>query len=440
MNGRRQLTRRQAVRLLVALTILAWATQTLLAQWGLGAVSPATLPSEPLFGGERFVPGSQRFEAGATVELRGEATVVGEEVTLRQVCRWTAQDEPVLAPIADLVLARLGEGTPFRSIDVTQIKELLRDGGVNIAALNFVGAAACTVNRSDVEYDERLALSQWISAREAAAAATQQVASEPPAASLPATAPADALAMTNPEAASLVESPADDNPVRSLRRMLVEDLSRRLLVPAQNLQVDFRAEDQKLLSMSEPLFRFAIEPVRVRDLGEVCWRVQIAADAKTQTATVRAHARAWQNQVVLARPLAIKQVIRDEDVIERRTLAEKLSPDPLVRREEVVGQQASRELSVGTVLTARMIDPVQLVKAGQYVTISLRQGNVHVRSVAKAMEAGSYGQTIRVKNDTTRETFQVVITGPQMATMSLHAAPVAGRAPAETNPIAAAGE
>jgi hypothetical protein len=40
------------------------------------------------------------------------------------------------------------------------------------------------------------------------------------------------------------------------------------------------------------------------------------------------------------------------------------------------------------------------------------------------MEGGSYGQTIRVKNEATREVFQVVLTGPQTATMNL-ATPVA---------------
>lgn len=388
MNNHRRLTKKQTIRVLLALTILAWATQTLVSQWALGQE----------IGGEKFVPGSPRFDAGATLELRSEATIVGEEVFLRQVCRWTQQDQSVLAPLGDMVLARIGPGAPFRSITLEEIKTTLRDAGVNIAALNFVGAAACTVNRSDVEYDERTALSQWIAAKEAT------------------TQPAESI---DPAPASAIE--AEPSTIRSLRKILIEDLSQRLRIPAATMQVEFRAEDQKLLVLAEPLFSFTVEPARVRGLGDVSWQVQIAADGKVQKATVRAHARAWQNQLVAARPLAVKQVIRDEDLIERRTLAEKLTDDPLVTREQVVGQQAARELSVGTVLTARMIDPVQLVKPGQYVTISLKQGNVQIKSVAKALEGGSYGQTIRVKNETTKDTFQVVLTGPQMATMTLSA-------------------
>jgi flagella basal body P-ring formation protein FlgA len=416
-NGnRRQLTRRQRVRVAIALTILAWATQTLLAQWGF-AGGPATAPSEQTAPPEKFVPGSARFDAGATIELRGEATVIGEEVRLRQLCRWEHADDAVLSPIGELVLARLGAGTPFRSISVEEIKSLLRDAGINIAAVNFVGATACMVNRSDVEYDQRTALNDWVAAREAANAA---LAASPTTA--PSSQPADSV---EPAVASAQEDPTapDGSPVRSLRRLLIEDLCQRLSLPVESIQITFRPEDQKLLVMSEPLFSFRIEPLRARSLGEVSWQVQIFADGKSQRVNIAALARAWQNQLVLSRPIAVKQVFCNDDLIERRTLTDSLTDDPLVARSEVLGQQAARELKPGTVLTARMIDPVQLVRPGQYVTISLQQGTVVIKSVAKALEAGAYGQTIRVKNESTRDIFQVVLTGPQTATMHLPSTP-----------------
>jgi flagella basal body P-ring formation protein FlgA len=98
---------------------------------------------------------------------------------------------------------------------------------------------------------------------------------------------------------------------------------------------------------------------------------------------------------------------------------DQLSDDPLLSADQIVGQQASRELKAGAVLTARMVDPVQLVKSGQLITVTLDQGTVRIKTVVRAMEAGSYGQTIRVKNETTRDVFQVILTGPQTATMNL---------------------
>ena len=57
------------------------------------------------------------------------------------------------------------------------------------------------------------------------------------------------------------------------------------------------------------------------------------------------------------------------------------------------------------------------MKSGQFVTITVRQGGVQISTVAQAMESGSYGQTIRVRNEETRDIFEVTMTGPQTATM-----------------------
>src|SRR3954470_1434095 len=105
-NGR-PIGNRKKVQLLVALTLLAWATQTLFRQWARGADLPPPpaaasgangaadlsapapdAPVPPVAGdspapaAERFVPASPRPGLGATLELRGEATVFGPEVRL----------------------------------------------------------------------------------------------------------------------------------------------------------------------------------------------------------------------------------------------------------------------------------------------------------------------------------------------------------------------
>ena len=73
-NNGKPLSRKQTVRLLVALTILAWATQTLLHQWGYSQEIPTTQPQST----ERFVPAGPLSGIGATrgglsAEQRGRA-------------------------------------------------------------------------------------------------------------------------------------------------------------------------------------------------------------------------------------------------------------------------------------------------------------------------------------------------------------------------------
>jgi flagella basal body P-ring formation protein FlgA len=401
-NGR-PLSKKQTVRIMVALTILAWATQTLLHQWGFGAqLGDQAAEAAP----EKFVPPADSVSPiGATLEIRTDAVIIGAEVKLRQICRWSDRDKSVFEPIGDLVLARLGPKAPFKSIGLDEIRGLLRDAGVNTAAINFAGSTSCTIARSDVEYDEQNALQQWIDARQGRSQEPETVE----AAAQPKQAPAT--------------QPREDSPVRTLREALVNDLATRLGITPETLQIDFQPQDQKVLNISTPIFQYAIEPIRAKALGRVAWNVTISGgtEAGNKKVSIMAEARAWQTQLVVAKPLTFRQIIRPEDVVQRKALVDQTSDDPLLAVDQTVGQQAARELKPGTVLTARMIDPVQLVKTGQYVTISLDQGAVRIKTVARAMENGCYGQTIRVKNEATKEVFQVVVTAPQTATMNLAA-------------------
>ena len=188
-------------------------------------------------------------------------------------------------------------------------------------------------------------------------------------------------------------------------------------IPKDELQLTFNPADEKLLTLSEPLFKFSIQARRARDLGEVSWNVTVLSGSGSQKGTVNATARAWQTEMVLSKPLTYGQVIQSDDVTERRVLRDQLPGDPLLNASQVVGQQAARELKVGAVLSARTVDAVPLAKPGQLVTITLTVGSVRVKTVARAMESGSYGQAVRLRNETTHDVFEAVLTGPQQATM-----------------------
>lgn len=393
------LSMRKKIRIMVALTLLAWATQLLFHQWGYGQAMPvnpaATMSDEP-----KFVP--QPLTAGAgTLEFRNDATVQGSEIKLKQLCRWPDSDTNAFTPVADLVVARFDKGAAYRTVTLDEIRATLRDAGVNLAVVRFAGTTRCTVTRGDLAGGDRPGLKQWIEERGGMVAAATE--SAPVAA-----------------ASAVAERPNfDPGAVHTLRECLLADLSQRLNLPIEQLQVSFDSKDTNLLNLAEPSFKFDIQPRRVRDLGEVMWGVTIVAGGRgqQQKVTVTANARAWQQQVVLARPLSFRGVIRADDITERRVLIDHVDPMPVLSKAQVVGQEAARDLQTGTVMTARCVEPVALAKPGQYITVLLTQGSVQVKSVAKAMETGSFGQSIRVKNEATRDVFEVTLTGPQTATM-----------------------
>jgi flagella basal body P-ring formation protein FlgA len=411
---------RKTVHLMIALTLLAWATQLLFASWARGEEPPqspiAQVPVE-LGGNEKWVPGGERFYAGATLELRGEVNLIGEEVKLKQVARWADADKTAFDPIADLVLFRLPRKSPYRTITVRELRDTLHDAGVNLAVLRFAGATSCTVARTDVKFDERTALEEWVASKEAATtkpALIQALTTRPampPAVVVENATPVEATPAAFAPAASAVEAKT----YKTLKDSVVAEASSRLNIPADQLQLHFNPADEKLLNLTEPHFQFNVASPRNKNLGEVTWDITVVADGQKQKATLTADLKAWQNQLIVNKPLGYRMVIRDGDVIDRRTLVDRISEDPLVTREQVVGQMAGRELKSGTVLTARLIEPTILVKSGQLVSVTLTQGAIRAKSVARATEQGTIGQTIRVKNEVTGNMFDVVVTGPQTA-------------------------
>jgi hypothetical protein len=134
---------------------------------------------------------------------------------------------------------------------------------------------------------------------------------------------------------------SDAESVHTLRDLLLTDLSQRLNIPVNQLQMTVDPKDANLLNLAEPIFHFGLEPRRVRDLGKVSWDVTILAGKQPQKVTVSGEARAWEKQLVIAKPVSAKQVLRDEDVTERRVLMDHVDDDPVLTRDQVIGQQAS---------------------------------------------------------------------------------------------------
>ena len=192
MNGR-PLGTRKTIRLMIGLTILAWATQTLFHQWGYGAeitgdnVVPAT-------SSEKFVPAPRLDHRSATLELRSKAHVNGSEVRLKQICRWSDTDAPAFSTAGELVVLRFEGNAPFKAISLDDLRKTLSDAGINVGMIDFAGPMQCTISRADLQYDPDTALDQWIAARQPQATAPQtsatQAAAPVPVAS-PVTAPSN---------------------------------------------------------------------------------------------------------------------------------------------------------------------------------------------------------------------------------------------------------
>ncbi len=209
---------------------------------------------------------------------------------------------------------------------------------------------------------------------------------------------------------------------RTLRELLVEDVAARLGLDVKDVQLVFdqRAELTGGLSLAEPHYEFDIFPRRLRNLGSVSWDVTAtptSGEGPSRKLSLSAIAAAWAVQTVAARSIPARQAITEEDLVESRVLLDRLPDPPALERAQIVGQVAVFDVEKGSAFTARMVEAVILAKPNQLVTVTLRRGPFVIRTVGRSVDTGTLGQTIRVRNETTREVVAVKLTGPQQAVM-----------------------
>lgn len=416
----RPMSTRKTVQLMVALTLLAWATQTLFAQWGLGGLilpsmpaqrSPSTRPAEMAADpASEAAPADRQPETAhqpprelaidpleqppmLVLELRSEIRPqAGTPIFLRDLCRWSDADAAAIEPHADLVLAIASDAPGVTRLAVNDIRSALHDAGMNLSAVRFSGAAACAVAVGDVTVAD---------IRDAIAADTDASAGASNAAS-----PSDAASPAN-AAAPL----AADGPQTPLRELLVGPLVRALALTPETVQVDFNPKDQALLALESPRCTFTIDDTGAVDLGPVAWDITIRDDAGERIVTLHATARAWEDQLVVTRPLSRGQPIRSADLAARRTLVDARQACPLTDPAEAVGMLAANDLKPGSLITAQDLAEPALVSAGDFINVSMRIGGTTVATVARAMETGPRGAVIQARNQATRDVYRVVVTG-----------------------------
>ncbi len=349
---------RKVIQGLIILTLLAWATQTLVAQWGFGDELQ-----------ERFIA-PRRIVA---LELKSDAEAHGNEIRLNQIIRSPGLD--TLDQTGDLIISRF-DGKSSRVIDLDEVNTVLEGAGINLGSIDFSGALRCIVSRTQ--------------------AAPEPIVEQPnKAIVIPTTRPSDSIA------------------ARTLRDLLVAEIAERFALPLESLQVRFSPADEKFAALSELNYRFEIEPRRNRNIGDITWDVALVTATGKQKISVSANVRAWQNQIIATKPIVARQVIGEADVAEKRTLVDRLPEEGTVTLEQVVGQQSARDISPGVVVSGRMIEAVQFAKVGQLVNVIVQQGHVQLKWVAEARESGAFGQSIRVRKPGTRDEFSIVLTGPQ---------------------------
>lgn len=99
----------------------------------------------------------------------------------------------------------------------------------------------------------------------------------------------------------------------------------------------------------------------------------------------------------------------DIDTLDVR--AEFVKHDMILSEDELIGKTPRRLISAGEAITENEIEPPQVVKRGEFVTMVFENGMLSLTAKAKALENGAEGQMIRVVNEGSNRTLEAKVTG-----------------------------
>lgn len=320
-------------------------------------------------------------DCASIARLHPKAVVTGDQITLSDV----AELQGEAASLAGhWVVASSPAGGQTVAIDLAALQAALSERGANLGQWIFRGSSHCLVSRVR---------------RDGAGPAKPDHAADGSGISPPATRPA-------PEANTLEAC---------LRSHLVNRLRR---VPGTPV-IQFSPSISRLLALSQPPYHFEIADRTDRLLGMVAMEVTIReGKAVKQVIPVIAQVALRKSVVVSSRAINRGETIALGDIMLADQTVEHLADLGTGDTAPFVGQRARRFIDRGDRLSARDIEPVPLVNRNDLVTVLVSRGGVQIKGVAKAMTAGSYGETIMLQNEASRQKYSAVITGPRTAEVS----------------------
>lgn len=131
---------------------------------------------------------------------------------------------------------------------------------------------------------------------------------------------------------------------------------------------------------------------------------------------------------VLVRPLAQNAVIASSDVAFERRPKSELTPNTIMRPDELVGLSLRHAMRPGVVRRSDVAKP-ELVGRNEAVTITFEVPGILLTVRGKALEPGAGGDIISVLNVQSNRTIQATVTGPGRVSVVANSPRVASTAP-----------
>ncbi|MCK4658376.1 MAG: flagellar basal body P-ring formation protein FlgA [Phycisphaerae bacterium] len=295
-------------------------------------------------------------EAGS-VRLWLGAVVIEDVIRLGDVAQLHGFDADTKKALKELVITSAPEPGGSRILPLSAVREALAKHGVNRAKVIVKGAAECAVRRP--------------------------VETSPPAPKVA----RQSKSTPNPQ--------RDQTDGRTLRDAITAYFDRQLAAYGGRADINFGRTSAGQLDLSEPEFRFRLQPRSDSIIGLIQLEATILRDAvEVQKAPIVVTVAMLRDVAVSRRAINRGATVGAGDVHMVTRRFTQLNRIGFADPGEVIGMRARRFIPPGELVGTRDLERVPLVKRGQIVEVISRFGTISVTTAAKVIEDGEYGQLV----------------------------------------------
>lgn len=123
--------------------------------------------------------------------------------------------------------------------------------------------------------------------------------------------------------------------------------------------------------------------------------------------------------VVANRPLSSNQLITQDDIKLQQWDIGSLQHGYLDSTQLVIGQQLKYPVSMGSVIKPNGLEAQKIVHRGEQIMLVAMAGQMEVRMSGTALDDGTLGQRVKVKNSTSKRIVEGVVDAPGIVKVSL---------------------
>ncbi len=315
------------------------------------------------------------------LKLRSSVETTAAPVSLAEVLTCPACDAAVLEKLAQHPARLDAAGVQRFTLTHAQVVERLESIGLHPGEFLLEGAAACEV----------------------------RIATPPPVVSPAEQGDGSKVRLASREWRQPGES-------RTLAAQIRAHVDRELSALGGSSELDFERAGQDALQLTSPPWEFDVRSVGREKLGLREFRVTIRRDGRAhRTVQVFARVRLVREVVVTRRPLSLGNFVKEDDLALERRVFDETTELGLTEIGRAVGQQVRKFVPAGGLVTSGALKSVDLVQRARPVTVLAGGEGVQMRLAGVALDAGSFGQTIRVRlgeGRSARQQLQAIVVGP----------------------------